>query len=211
MSRAECEQALAALAGSHTAVADLHPDDFDSTVPVQEYLQCCVRNCRTDAARLAALPAGVDADLWAYEHMRQLCVELGGSSGLVRRLSAVCTAESCPEMMVLEWKFLCAVHGPAAETSPSASMSAAYSVHQLNAAILTLANPRLFPSRAAIPAAARKELTSIARRLYRIFAHAYYHHRAVFDAFERESRLFARLCHLNAAHRLIQAKLLIIP
>jgi hypothetical protein len=39
-------------------------------------------------------------------------------------------------------------------------------------------------SRISIPPGSVKHFQSIARRLYRIFAHAWFHHRAVFDSFE---------------------------
>ena len=38
--------------------------------------------------------------------------------------------------------------------------------------------------RICVPEGSVKNFQSIARRLYRIFAHAYFHHRDIFDAFE---------------------------
>ena len=43
-----------------------------------------------------------------------------------------------------------------------------------------------------IPPASTRHFSSLARRLGRIFAHAYYHHREAFEQAEAESSLYAR-------------------
>lgn len=44
------------------------------------------------------------------------------------------------------------------------------------------------------------KLGSVSRRVYRIFSHAYYHHRTIFDEFENETFLCRR--YLNVGQQI---------
>lgn len=76
-----------------------------------------------------------------------------------------------------------------------------YIIHTLDGATILLNNSKYFPSRLvfyfhflffswhfnfriSVPEPSLKHFQSIARRLYRIFAHAYFHHREVYEYFE---------------------------
>jgi Mob1/phocein family len=74
-----------------------------------------------------------------------------------------------------EWQFLCAAHNKATSCD---AMS--YTKHTLDHSILFLLDFK--PSEKN-----NKQLASIARRFYRIFAHIFYHHREFFDDFELET------------------------
>lgn len=113
-------------------------------------------------------------------------------------------------MRASEWQYLCAVHEP-----PKACCAIDYSTHTLDWASHILTSPRHFPSRLSLSAGrmdtseAReqthlatsqddstttqmsgiKQLTNIMRRVYRIFSHAWYSHRAVFWAIEAREGL----------------------
>lgn len=65
--------------------------------------------------------------------------------------------------------------------------------------------------RTSIPTTSLKHFTSIARRLYRIFAHAWYHHRDVFSACESETSLYERFLALSTEYDLVSPDLLVIP
>jgi hypothetical protein len=85
--------------------------------------------------------------------------------------------------------------------------------------------------RISIPEPSLKHLQAIARRLYRIFAHAYFHHRETFEFFEvqlycilrdvcmiksdmttkNETCLHSRFLRLSQKYSLIPKSLLIIP
>lgn len=54
---------------------------------------------------------------------------------------------------------------------------------------LLLTSTESFPNRYTIQPKAAQQFGNIARRLYRVFAHAYYHHRSVFDEFEVSQRI----------------------
>lgn len=62
-----------------------------------------------------------------------------------------------------------------------------------------------------IPSNSLKHFQSIARRLYRIFAHTYFHHRAVFDEFEEQYALYERFTQFSKKYDLIPDNLIIIP
>ena len=49
----------------------------------------------------------------------------------------------------------------------------------------------------AIPATSNRHLHSLARRLGRIFAHAFFHHREIFERTEAETSLYARFLALT--------------
>jgi hypothetical protein len=53
--------------------------------------------------------------------------------------------------------------------------------------------------RIAIPSSSVKHFASLARRLSRIFAHAYFHHREIFEQAEAENALYERYAPLLLA------------
>ena len=62
-----------------------------------------------------------------------------------------------------------------------------------------------------IPQPSHRHFGSLARRLGRIFAHAYFHHREVFEQAEAESSLYARFLALTCKFDLVPQEFLIIP
>lgn len=86
-----------------------------------------------------------------------------------------------------------------------------YILHTLDSATSLLNSPRNFPSRLSIPAPSHRHFSSLARRLGRIFAHAYFHHRAAFAQAEAESALYARFLALTSRFELVPAEFLVIP
>lgn len=55
------------------------------------------------------------------------------------------------------------------------------------------------------------KLGSVCRRVYRIFSHAYFHHRHVFDEFENETYLCHRFTHFVTKYTLMSKDNLIVP
>ena len=117
-------------------------------------------------------------------------------------------------MRASEWQYLCAVHDP-----PKSCCAIDYCCHTLDWAANTLTSPRHFPSRLALgttspdvavggsPANAatsavgaagtgvtrqhqERQLTNVFRRVYRIFAHAWFQHRDVFWRVEGRTGLY---------------------
>ena len=65
--------------------------------------------------------------------------------------------------------------------------------------------------RLSIPPTSTRHFSSLARRLGRIFAHAYYHHREAFEQAEVESSLYARFLALTSKFDLVASEFLVIP
>ena len=62
-----------------------------------------------------------------------------------------------------------------------------------------------------VPHSSHRHFSSLARRLGRIFAHAYFHHREAFEQAEAESSLYARFLALTSKFDLVPAEFLVIP
>lgn len=98
-------------------------------------------------------------------------------------------------MRASEWQYLCAVHEP-----PKACCAIDYCCHTLDWAANVLTSQKNFPSRLTLGSEAAggtqqgvKQLTNIFRRVYRIFAHAWFQHRAVFWQVEGNEGLYILL------------------
>lgn len=118
-----------------------------------------------------------DEGVWKYEHLRQFCMEL---NGLAVMLQGECQPETCTQMTATEqWIFLCAAH-----KTPKECPAIDYTRHTLDGAACLLNSNKYFPSRVSIKESSVAKLGSVCRRVYRIFSHAYFHHRQIFDDFE---------------------------
>ncbi|KAI9193218.1 Mob1/phocein [Polychytrium aggregatum] len=180
-------------------------DQMKGVFGLQQYIQMLIRRDPADIERIVHPPPDFDSvEAWQYEHLRLFCLELGN---LVVALEAECTAESCPEMRADEWVYLCAAH-----PTPAPCCAMDYILHTLDGATALLNSTRHFSSRCFINADSVKHFQNVARRLYRIFAHAWYHHKETFVAFEAESHLYARFLRFSTIEfMLIPEKLVIIP
>jgi Mob1/phocein family len=104
-----------------------------------------------------------------------------------------CSPITCPEMRSVDCQYLCATHD-----KPRECPATDYIVHTLDYTIALLNSSKLFPSRytplswfcllirlrVMIQDGPMQYLHSSARRLYRIFIHAYEHHNDAFRTFE---------------------------
>ncbi|KAK3842193.1 MAG: Mob1/phocein [Linnemannia gamsii] len=178
-------------------------ESIESAFALREYLQSLIRQDPHNVDLIISLPSGQDEHAWLYEHLCQICLEL---NYLIVHLEPECTPEVCPEMRAEEWMYYCATH-----PTPRECCAIDYLTHTLDGASALLNNVKFFPSRICVPEGSVKNFQSIARRLYRIFAHAYFHHRDIFDAFEAETALYDRFLKLSRSRKLITDKLIIIP
>ncbi len=158
-----------------------HPVGSNSTAAID----------RDMAHKLAQPPDNVDKTLWLYELCRFLTQKVNPIIIALFSDSPPCSAATCPEMRASEWQYLCAVHDP-----PKSCCAIDYSCHTLDWAANTLTSPKNFPSRLAMAKdqATHKEqlrnLTNIFRRVYRIFAHAWFQHRDMFWKVEGRTGLY---------------------
>jgi hypothetical protein len=147
---------------------------------------------REVAIQLAEPPEGIDRSLWLYELCRFLTMKVNNLIIAFFAESPPCSSQTCPEMRASEWQYLCAVHDP-----PKSCCAIDYCCHTLDWATNTLTSPKYFPSRLTLgsegaggPQASMRHLTNIFRRLYRIFAHAWFQHRDVFWEVEGHDGLY---------------------
>lgn len=191
--------------------------DLDSAFQLQEHLASLITSItnpagsnrtfplsRADCQRLATPPDGVEETLWCYELTRRLTRDLNVL--IVALLNDKCTASTCPEMRASEWQYLCAVH-----ESPQSCCAIDYSTHTLDQAATMLTSTKYFPSRLSLHQASVKHLASIFRRLYRIFAHAWFQHRHVFWEVEGEHGLYLFFKTVSDRYRLIPQDNLMLP
>lgn len=68
-----------------------------------------------------------------------------------------------------------------------------------------------FYHRVSIKEASVNKLGSICRRVYRIFSHAYFHHRTIYDEFENETFLCHRFTQFVTKYGLMSKENLIVP
>ena len=176
----------------------------DTALSVPQQIQNQIRQDHTNTAAIVALPKGYAARVWQYEHMRQVCLQL---NGLIVALAETCTATTCQEMTTrADLSYLNTAHHP---PRPTSAMT--YMLNILDQATGQLCSSKLFPSRDQIPASSAKHFKAVARRVYRILAHAYFSHRTVFDAFETDTSLLRRFHGLVRTFGLMNEADLVVP
>lgn len=133
----------------------------------------------------------MDKTLWLYELCRFLTQKVNSIIVALFSDTPPCSSITCPEMRASEWQYLCAVHDP-----PKSCCAIDYCCHTLDWAANTLTSPKHFPSRLALGTdqstqhSQIRQLTNIFRRVYRIFAHAWFQHREMFWKVEGDTGLY---------------------
>lgn len=118
-------------------------------------------------------------------------------------------------MRASEWQYLCAVHDP-----PKSCSAIDYCCHTLDWAATSLTSSKMFPSRLGLGLGSgnekfmqqqMKEITNIFRRVYRIYAHAWFQHRDMFWKVERLTGLYIFFKTVCDEYNLIQPENYTIP
>ncbi|XP_016958161.1 MOB kinase activator-like 4 isoform X1 [Drosophila biarmipes] len=183
-------------------------EEMDSTLAVQQYIQQLIKRDPSNVELILTMPEAQDEGVWKYEHLRQFCMEL---NGLAVRLQKECSPSTCTQMTATDqWIFLCAAH-----KTPKECPAIDYTRHTLDGAACLLNSNKYFPSsvshRVSIKESSVTKLGSVCRRVYRIFSHAYFHHRRIFDEFEAETYLCHRFTHFVTKYNLMSKENLIVP
>ncbi|KAG8000970.1 MOB-like protein phocein, partial [Nibea albiflora] len=179
-------------------------EEMDSTLAVQQYIQQNIRSDCSNVDKILEPPEGQDEGVWKYEHLRQFCLEL---NGLAVKLQSECHPDTCTQMTATEqWIFLCAAH-----KTPKECPAIDYTRHTLDGAACLLNSNKYFPSRVSIKESSVAKLGSVCRRIYRIFSHAYFHHRQIFDKYENETFLCHRFTRFVMKYNLMSKDNLIVP
>ncbi|KAF7629208.1 hypothetical protein Mgra_00009271 [Meloidogyne graminicola] len=195
----------AMLTKKHPAYITLAPEFVEMTV--EQEILVTGKNSLNDFSnrRLGqVLNKMLDEGVWKYEHLRQFCSDLNGLAVL---LQDECTPETCNQMTATDqWIFLCAAH-----KNPKECSAIDYTRHTLDGAAALLNSNRYFPSRITIKESSIAKIGSICRRIYRIFSHAYFHHRTLFNIFEEETFLCKRFTKFVLKYQLMANDNLIVP
>mmetsp|Transcript_30496 Transcript_30496/g.71146 ORF Transcript_30496/g.71146 Transcript_30496/m.71146 type:complete len:221 (-) Transcript_30496:59-721(-) len=181
------------------------PRQRDGALQLQEHIQDLAR---AEASDLERVYDELDADgsslVWQYEHMRQFIIEL---NLLIVAVEDECTVETCPTMTASnEWQFLCAAH-----RKPQECPAIDYMMHVIEGSTALLMSTKHFPCRGEVAPRSAKFFQSMARRLYRIIAHVYYHHKAAFDQVESEIHLCQRFSQFAMKYKLMCPSMLLVP
>ncbi|KAJ3740100.1 Mob1/phocein [Lentinula detonsa] len=206
---------------------------LDSAFQLQEYISLVIRRDVHNVDKIVSIPSvsgkedgkGVDENCWIYEQLRRLAQDL--THPLITALQTECTRQTCPEMKAGEWLYLCVAHGNESTSHSSSTSSDGaiaggvmimepccaidYILHTIDSATALLNSPRAFPSRLSIPTPSVRHFSSLARRLGRVFAHAYFHHRELFEQAEAESSLYRRFEEMVGRWALVPKEFLVIP
>ena len=188
----------------------------DSPFQLQEYLAMLVRRDPHNVEAITSLPTeadiesltastekgkskddpeddgifqNVDTDIWVYEQLRRLVLDLTTPwlTSLQQECDKHLRPSTCAAMNAGDWMYLCASHG---EEKQCCAID--YMVHTLDGATSLLNSARHFPSRTYVPNTSLRHFGSIARRLSRIFVHAWCYHKDTFLACEAETSLYSR-------------------
>lgn len=164
-----------------------------------------IRKDHKDVDAILEPPEGHDdLAVWKYEHLRQFCLEL---NNIAVRLQNECDPAICTKMKATDqWIFLCAAHGEPKECS-----ALDYTLHTLHGASCLLNSNKHFDSRVSIRESSVQKLGSIARRIYRIFSHAYFHHPQLYTDFENETSLCLRFTRFVIKYGLMSSDNLLVP
>lgn len=164
------------------------------------------------ARLLATPPPGVDRGIWLYELCRFLTQKANAMVIGLFSDDPACSATTCPEMRASEWQYLCAAHEP-----PKSCCAIDYCCHTLDWCATSLTSTKLFPSRLSLgteSASAQiqiRKMTEVFRRVYRIFAHAWFSHRDAFWRVEAKTGLYQLFKTVCDEYRLIQEDNYTIP
>ena len=182
--------------------------DANNLKSLRERLAHLIRIDPSNVIQICALPVGADKTRWIYELLRRFVIELHDLVICLRE-KMDCTSTICPTMSATEkYTFRCAgINGG----SPFQCCAIEYMTHTLDSATNTLTSGKLFPinDRAVISRSSLSPCSSQCRRLYRLFPHAYFHHRETFMKFESKHHLFKRFVHFVREFRLVSERQLV--
>ncbi|EGP87538.1 unnamed protein product [Zymoseptoria tritici ST99CH_1A5] len=164
-------------------------------------------------------PPNTSKEIWLYELARFLIQK---TNAIIVHLFAddpPCSPATCPEMRASEWQYLCAVHDP-----PKSCSAIDYCCHTLDWAATSLTSSKMFPSRLGLGSGnvggggsdkmlqqQMKEITNIFRRVYRIYAHAWFQHRDMFWRVEESTGLYIFFKTVCDEYGMIQPENYTIP
>ncbi|GEM10214.1 mps onebinder kinase activator-like 3 [Rhodotorula toruloides] len=188
-----------------TRLADAHETDpfssirpfesFTSSFAVQEFITALVRRDTHDVDSIITIPTAfdeeedapvelVDEDVWVMEQLRRITLD---QHLWIAFLTNLCTRTTCPSMTAgPDWFYVCAAHY-APPDPPCCAID--YISHASDGAQALLCSAKL----------------------YRSFAHAFFHHQPLFVQLEAETSLVRRFTELSRRFKLMDEMSMVIP
>lgn len=174
----------------------------ETVFALQEHVREVISNDPTNVEACIALPTDIRSSTVAYELevMKYFLVEVGF---YVVYISAECNARNCRKMQATsKFMYRCSAH-----KRPKDCTAIQYCIHTLD-----LFAERLNNKEYALPfkipkKRAEKDMCDLCRRVYRIFAHAFFHHRHMFDDYEAEHLLCTRFIAFLKKYELVSREL----
>ncbi|KAI9658494.1 MAG: hypothetical protein M1831_003932 [Alyxoria varia] len=197
-----------------------HPPALNITQPIT----------RSTASLLASVPQHIDRSLWLYELCRFLVQHINIIITSLFADTPPCSAATCAEMRASEWQYLCAVHDPpksccaidycchTLDWAANTLTSPKHFPSRLALGTSGSDDQRAHDgsnkdSNAHIGGGGKasgvsrqhqeRHLTNIFRRVYRIFAHAWFQHREIFWRVEGRTGLYVMFKTVCDAYNLI--------
>lgn len=172
---------------------DPHAVEAITSLPTEADIEASDKGKSRDDSEDDGMLQNVDTDIWVYEQLRRLVLDLTTPwlTALQQECDRDARPQTCAAMNAGDWMYLCASHG---EEKQCCAID--YMVHTLDGATSLLNSARHFPSRTYVPNTSLRHFGSIARRLSRIFVHAWCYHRDTFLACEAETSLYERFYSL---------------
>ncbi|KAI8914633.1 Mob1/phocein [Gorgonomyces haynaldii] len=167
----------------------------------KEGLEHRIRNAVYDGTVLDLLDNEPKDPQVQLEHMKSILSEFHDIFVL---LTDECDKTSCPEMKAGDWIYHCAAHG-----DPTQCCAIDYCAHTLDQASVILTHKNMDDIQSGHLRLV-KELQQIFRRMYRILAHAYFHHRDLYLEFETQRSLHARVVKMARHFELLSENTIII-
>lgn len=184
---------------------DVKYEDIKTTFPSQEIIEQRLRKKNLKINDFLNPPENENENNWVYEVMRNFLNEL---NLFILQFKEVCTEKLKPEMGIQvngePLVFASSAFNPVKHVPPID-----YMVLTLSEATSILVNSEI--NRNNIQKGTIKEIKNCARRLYRIFAFCYYHHKEILISYEKKTHLCERYTKFLKMYGLMEKSNFYIP
>ena len=172
---------------------------------MSEYIKELITSDYTNIERIIDVPRDVDGADGRLQFlvcsMKILLIEVGL---FVVYLSPQCNQKNCSKMQATtKFRYRCSAH-----RKPKDCNSIQYMVHTLDLFTEKMSSPQYIYSNEKIPEKkAKKDMGDLCRRVYRIFAHSFFHHQQLFDHYEATHLLCTRFILFFRKYQLVPNQL----
>ena len=174
-------------------------DDKDTIYGINEYISELIRKDSMNIEQIISLPLSKDCTLEQFllESMKIYLIDIGY---LIVYMSEECNINSCPKMQATKkFRYRCSAH----KGGPRDCCAIRYSIHILDHFSNLLTSKKYSNINNINKNILKQDLNNLCRRVYRIFAHAFYHHKLIFNKFESKYFLCTRFIMFFQKYRIV--------